>query len=84
VFNLSVAASPGLIPALLANPSVHPKTMNPQNPTDQYVLLIRGTHWNQGLSPAELQMFMTESYAWAARHGLLRGFQPLVASPTTA
>jgi hypothetical protein len=61
--------------------------MNPQNPTDQYLLLIRGTHWNKSLSPAELQKFMTDSYAWAddlTQQGLLRGSQPLVESPTTA
>lgn len=29
--------------------------MNAQNATEEYLLLIRCTHWNQGLSPAELQ-----------------------------
>jgi hypothetical protein len=29
--------------------------MNPPNPTDEYLLLIRGMHWSEGMSPAELQ-----------------------------
>jgi hypothetical protein len=57
--------------------------MNPQNPTDEYLLLIRGTHWNHGLSPAELQRVMTDFYAWAdglTQRGVNRGAQPLVES----
>jgi hypothetical protein len=45
--------------------------MNPQNSTDEYLLLIRGTHWNHGMSPAELQRVMTEFYGWVSR--FLRG-----------
>jgi hypothetical protein len=55
--------------------------MNPQNPTDEYLLLIRGTHWSQGLSPAELQRVMTDFYAWVdglTQRGVHRGAQPLV------
>ncbi len=55
--------------------------MNPQNPTDEYLLLIRGTHWNQGMSPAELQKVMTHFYAWVdglTQRGINRGAQPLV------
>lgn len=55
--------------------------MNPQNPTDEYLLLIRGTHWNQGLSPAELQKIMTDFYAWVeglSQRGVHRGAQPLM------
>ena len=55
--------------------------MNPQNPTDEYLLLIRGTHWNSSLSPAELQRVMTEFYAWVdtfTQRGLNRGAQPLM------
>jgi hypothetical protein len=55
--------------------------MNPQNPTDEHLLLIRGTHWNQGLSPAELQKVMTDFYAWVedlTQRGINRGAQPLV------
>ena len=55
--------------------------MNPQNATDEYLLLIRGTHWSQGMSPAELQRVMTEFYAWVdglTQRGFNRGAQPLV------
>ena len=55
--------------------------MNPQKPTDEHLLLIRGTHWNQGLSPAELQRVMTDFYAWVdglTQRGVHRGAQPLV------
>lgn len=55
--------------------------MNPQTPTDEYLLLIRGTHWNQGMSPSELQRIMTEFYQWVDtlnQKGINRGAQPLV------
>jgi hypothetical protein len=55
--------------------------MNPQNPTNEYLLLIRGTHWNHGMSPAELQHVMTDFYAWVDRlgkAGINRGAQPLM------
>lgn len=55
--------------------------MNPQNPTDEYLLLIRGTHWNHGMSPAELQHVMTDFYAWVdglTQKGVLKGAQPLM------
>lgn len=55
--------------------------MNPQNPTDEYLLLIRGTHWNHGMSPAQLQRVMTDFYAWVdglTKQGVHRGAQPLV------
>jgi hypothetical protein len=54
---------------------------NPQNPTDEYLLLIRGTHWSHGMSPAELQRVMTDFYAWVdglVQRGVHRGAQPLV------
>lgn len=38
--------------------------MNPQTPSNEHLLLIRGTHWNSGMSPAELQRVMTDFYAW--------------------
>ncbi len=59
--------------------------MNPQQPTDEYLLLIRGTHWNQGLSPAELQRVMTDFYAWVdglVQSGVHRGAQPLMEEGT--
>ncbi len=55
--------------------------MNPQKPTDEYLLLIRGTHWNHGMSPAELQRVMTDFYAWVdglVQSGVHRGAQPLM------
>ncbi len=55
--------------------------MNPQNTTDEYLLLIRGTQWNHGLSPAELQRIMADFYGWVdslAQKGVHRGAQPLV------
>lgn len=55
--------------------------MNPQNPTDEYLLLIRGTHWSQGMSPAELQSVMSDFYAWVdglTQSGINRGAQPLM------
>ena len=55
--------------------------MNPQNPTDEYLLLIRGTHWTHGMSPAELQKSMSDFYAWVEELGkkdVLLGAQPLM------
>ena len=56
---------------------------NPQQTTGEHLLLIRGTHWNSGLSPAELQRIMTNFYGWVEglqSSGLLRGAQPLMES----
>ena len=55
--------------------------MNPQAATNEHLLLIRGTHWNHGMSPAELQRVMTDFYDWVdglAQSGILRGAQPLM------
>jgi hypothetical protein len=55
--------------------------MNPQQPTNEHLLFIRGTHWNAGMSPSELQRVMTEFYAWVEglnTSGILRGAQPLM------
>jgi hypothetical protein len=54
---------------------------NSQQPVGEHLLFIRGTHWNGGLSPAELQRIMTDFYAWVEglqREGILRGAQPLM------
>ncbi len=54
---------------------------NPQKPTDEYLLLIRGTHWSHGMSPTELQKSMTDFYAWVdglVAADILRGAQPLM------
>ena len=55
--------------------------MNPQQPTTEHLLFIRGTHWNSGMSPADLQRTMTDFYAWVDglhKQGILRGAQPLM------
>jgi hypothetical protein len=57
--------------------------MNPnlQQPTNEHLLFIRGTHWNHGMSPSELQRVMTDFYGWVEglqTQGLLRGAQPLM------
>ena len=55
--------------------------MNPQQPTNEHLLFIRGTHWNHGMSPSELQRVMTDFYAWVEglnTQGILRGAQPLM------
>ncbi len=54
---------------------------NPQQSTGEHLLLIRGTHWHSGLSPAELQRIMTDFYGWVEslqNSGQLRAAQPLV------
>ena len=54
---------------------------NPQTPTDEYLLLIRGTHWNHGLSATELQRVMSDFYAWVdglVQKGVHRGALPLM------
>ncbi len=55
--------------------------MNPQQPTNEHLLLIRGTHWNSSMSPAQLQTAMTKFYAWVDglnQANILRGAQPLM------
>ena len=55
--------------------------MNPQQPTNEHLLFIRGTHWNSEMSPADLQRTMTDFYAWVDglhKQGILRGAQPLM------
>lgn len=55
--------------------------MNLQKTTDEYLLLIRGTHWSNGMSPTELQHVMSDFYAWVDgldKAGIHRGAQPLV------
>ena len=54
---------------------------NNQQTTGEHLLLIRGTHWNSSLSPAELQRVMTDFYGWVEglqSKGILRGAQPLM------
>ncbi len=58
-------------------------TENSQQPSNEHLLLIRGTHWNGNLSPAQLQQVMTDFYNWAndlQNRGLVRAAQPLMES----
>jgi hypothetical protein len=55
--------------------------MNLQQPTNEHLLFIRGTHWSHGMSPTELQRVMSDFYAWVEglkNGGILRGAQPLM------
>lgn len=56
-------------------------TANPQQNTGEHLLLIRGTQWNHGMSPAQLQQIMTDFYGWVetlSQKGVIKGAQPLV------
>jgi len=57
--------------------------MNPntQQAAGGHLLFIRGTHWHNSLSPADLQRVMTDFYAWVEdlrQKGVLLGAQPLM------
>lgn len=60
---------------------MNPKTfMSTPTSSNEYLLLIRGTHWDHGLSAADMQRIMSEFNDWAgslAQSGVLRGAQPL-------
>ena len=46
----------------------------------EHLLLFRGTHWDKGLSPEEIQKVMTAWYAWLDRltkEGKVKLAQPL-------
>jgi hypothetical protein len=54
---------------------------NTQQPAGGHLLFIRGTHWHNSLSPADLQRVMTDFYAWVEdlrQKGVLVGAQPLM------
>lgn len=54
---------------------------NPQQSAGEHLLLIRGTHWNHGMSPAQLQRIMADFYGWVeglSQKGILLGAQPLI------
>ncbi|NJR41352.1 MAG: hypothetical protein HC767_00560 [Akkermansiaceae bacterium] len=56
-------------------------TANPQQSTGEHLLFIRGTHWNNSLSPTELQSIMVDFYGWVEglqSQGILLGAQPLL------
>jgi hypothetical protein len=53
--------------------------MNAQT-TSEYMLLFRGTHWDKGLSPEEIQKVMSRWAAWMERltqQGKIRDAHPL-------
>lgn len=55
--------------------------MNAPTPTNEYLLLIRGTHWDHGLSASDMQRIMSDFNAWVdslTQSGILRGAQPLL------
>lgn len=54
--------------------------MSTQTTTSEYLLLFRGTHWDKGLSPEEIQKVMGQFMAWFERltqQGKAKGGQPL-------
>jgi hypothetical protein len=60
--------------------------MSEENETTEYMLLFRGTHWDQGVSPEELQQRMSKVMAWfegLKQTGKVKGGQPLGAKGAT-
>jgi hypothetical protein len=54
--------------------------MNEQTTRSEYLLLFRGTHWDAGLSPEEIQKVMgrwTEWFERIAQKGKMQGANPL-------
>jgi len=55
--------------------------MSMPNSTSEYLLLFRGSDWDQNLSPAELQNAMSDFLGWFERlqtEGILKAGQPLL------
>lgn len=47
---------------------------------NEYILLFRGPHWDEGISPEELQQRMDKVMAWfdgLKQRGVVKGGQPL-------
>jgi hypothetical protein len=60
--------------------------MNTETTTDEYMLLFRGPHWDQGLSMDELQQTMDNVMAWFEglnQRGKVKSAQPLDAQGRT-
>lgn len=54
--------------------------MNTPNEKSDYLLLFRGTNWDKGLSPEQIQKVVTDWYAWFERlklEGKCSGGHPL-------
>ena len=50
-------------------------------PTSEYMLIFRGTHWFKGLSPEEIQQIVDQMHAWLDRlmaEGKAKTGQPLM------
>src|SRR3984893_10548062 len=55
--------------------------MTTETTTSEYMLLFRGTHWDKGLSPEELQNVMGEWRSWVDRlieRGKIKSAHPLM------
>jgi hypothetical protein len=54
--------------------------MNPSTTSSEYMLLFKGTQWDRGLSPEEVQQVMTRWTSWLnrlTREGKVKSAQPL-------
>jgi hypothetical protein len=55
--------------------------MSTPNETGEYLLMFRGTHWDKGLSPEEIQRVAGQFMAWFERlsqEGTVKAGQPLL------
>lgn len=61
--------------------NTQPNSTTPStSPQSEYLLLFRGTHWDKGLSPEQIQEIVGHWYAWFERliqEGKVKGGQPL-------
>jgi hypothetical protein len=60
--------------------------MSAPTPISEYMLLFRGLHWDEGLSPEELQQIMGQVMAWfegLKQQGRVKAGQPLGAEGRT-
>lgn len=54
--------------------------MHPKTPTPEYLLLFRGTNWDEGLSPEEMQKIMDRWMQWfegLKEQGKIKSANPL-------
>lgn len=60
--------------------------MNSPKPTREYMFLFRGSKWDEGISPEEIQKRMDQVMAWfegLRTQGRVKGAQPLAAEGQT-
>ncbi len=58
-----------------------PFSMSTQAIASEYMLLFRGTRWDKGLSPEEIQKIMIQTIAWfeqLTQQGKIKGGHPLM------